>query len=172
VWRTLTRGSEDRLGPITAFKYIQKYGTIESALLNEPKHSPPQLEEYLATVQIARDIFLNLPPLPNEITSLIQQREKSPDLALLLSEWGIDIERPWVYLQPPSTYAEEDVLLPRTFFESQAEDIRFVEEEADFGPFDLRELVSDVGEYEIDEGEAIDEGLLTLAEKHAEAFPP
>ncbi|GAA5874186.1 hypothetical protein JCM3774_006758 [Rhodotorula dairenensis] len=106
------------LGPVNALKAVRKYGNIENVLHAESgrfRLSPTFVVAYLATAQAARDIFLNLPPLPeaelppsgpgdavvNDGTDAgatarpdryfgtLRASETSPFLPLLLGKYGI-----------------------------------------------------------------------------------
>ncbi|KAI9465765.1 PIN domain-like protein [Lactarius psammicola] len=55
------------IGPRRALQYIRKYGTIERILREEKKYVPRAhvpLRPYLRAVRDARDVFVNLPPVP------------------------------------------------------------------------------------------------------------
>lgn len=55
------------IGPRRALQYIHKYGTIEGILREEKQYVPRacvQLRPYLRAIRDARDVFVNLPPLP------------------------------------------------------------------------------------------------------------
>ncbi|KAF8273485.1 PIN domain-like protein [Lactarius quietus] len=55
------------IGPRRALQYIHKYGTIERILREEKQYVPRAcvpLRPYLRAVRDARDVFVNLPPLP------------------------------------------------------------------------------------------------------------
>ncbi|ORY24072.1 PIN domain-like protein [Naematelia encephala] len=57
------------IGPATAFKYITKYGSIDNLLDNEPKVKAKihNLEEYIAMVRAAREVFGKLPEIPQGV---------------------------------------------------------------------------------------------------------
>ena len=54
------------IGPRRALQYIRKYGTIERILTEEKKYVPRARVslQYLRAVRDARDVFVNLPPVP------------------------------------------------------------------------------------------------------------
>jgi flap endonuclease-1 len=55
------------IGPSRALQYIHQYGTIEGILREEKKYVPRAcvpLRPYLRAVRDARDVFVNLPPVP------------------------------------------------------------------------------------------------------------
>lgn len=55
-----------RVGPVRALKFIQEHGSIEEIVKMETKY-PPQfdLPEYLAQVELGRNVFRSLPPVPS-----------------------------------------------------------------------------------------------------------
>ncbi|QRV86376.1 XPG i-region domain-containing protein [Ceratobasidium sp. AG-Ba] len=53
-----------KIGPMTAYRLMQKYGSIERMLEAEPKLRPSDVAEYLEKVKVARLIFSSLPPAP------------------------------------------------------------------------------------------------------------
>ena len=55
------------IGPQRALQYIRKYGTIERILTEDKKYVPHArvpLQPYLRAIRDARDVFVNLPPVP------------------------------------------------------------------------------------------------------------
>lgn len=55
-----------KIGPHRALQYIRKYGTIECLLAEEKQFVPRvPLQTYLQAVREARDVFVNLPPVPD-----------------------------------------------------------------------------------------------------------
>ncbi|KAN0131974.1 PIN domain-like protein [Lactarius tabidus] len=55
------------IGPRRALQYIHKYGTIEGILREEKQYVPRAcvpLRPYLRSIRDARNVFVNLPPLP------------------------------------------------------------------------------------------------------------
>ena len=53
------------IGPHRALHYIRKYGTIECILSEEKQYLPRvPLQAYLQAVRDARDVFMELPPVP------------------------------------------------------------------------------------------------------------
>ncbi|KAI0327229.1 PIN domain-like protein [Cubamyces sp. BRFM 1775] len=62
------------VGPARALKFIREYGSIERVLEHERQY-PPRIPpaEYLQQVELARDVFQTLPPIPDP--SLLQQGE-------------------------------------------------------------------------------------------------
>ncbi|KAH9177730.1 PIN domain-like protein [Lactarius sanguifluus] len=55
------------IGPCRALQFIRKYGTIERILREEKRYVPRArvpLRPYLRAVRDARDVFVNLPPVP------------------------------------------------------------------------------------------------------------
>ncbi|KAG8715904.1 hypothetical protein FRC11_013407 [Ceratobasidium sp. 423] len=52
------------IGPTTAWRLMDKYGSIEVMLEHEPKFRPPNVSEYLEQVKVARMIFGTIPPVP------------------------------------------------------------------------------------------------------------
>lgn len=77
----------------------REHKTIEKVLSSQSKYQPPDLPHYLETINIARNIFSTLPPLPANLD--LQQRPVSPDLASLLSELR-------VFSRPTDPDEEED----------------------------------------------------------------
>ena len=65
----------------------RKFGTIEGALESQTKYQPTNRSEYLHTIDIARAIFLNLPPLP-DVPSL-EARSPATDLQDVLAEYEL-----------------------------------------------------------------------------------
>ncbi|KAG9101509.1 hypothetical protein FRC06_002973, partial [Ceratobasidium sp. 370] len=53
-----------KIGPATAYRLMEKHGSIERMLEEEPKFRPPDVAEYLEQVKVARLIFSSLPPAP------------------------------------------------------------------------------------------------------------
>ncbi|KIJ32168.1 hypothetical protein M422DRAFT_35967 [Sphaerobolus stellatus SS14] len=76
------------LGPHRAIKLIQQHGKIETLLEKEKKFVPriPQ-EAYLDQVQIARQVFSTLPPVPSE--SLEQKESDEAHVIALLDRFGV-----------------------------------------------------------------------------------
>ena len=52
------------VGPAKAYNLIRKYGSIEAILVNEPKVAAKVKEGWMDTVEAARNVFQDLPPLP------------------------------------------------------------------------------------------------------------
>ncbi|CAE6493695.1 unnamed protein product [Rhizoctonia solani] len=52
------------IGPTTAWRLMDKYGSIEVMLEQEPKFRPSDITEYLEQVKVARIIFDTIPPVP------------------------------------------------------------------------------------------------------------
>lgn len=55
------------IGPRRALEYIRKYGTIERILTDDKMYVPRARilpEPYLRSIRDARDVFVNLPPVP------------------------------------------------------------------------------------------------------------
>ncbi|CAE6455125.1 hypothetical protein ACGC1H_004553 [Rhizoctonia solani] len=52
------------IGPTTAWRLMDKYGSIEVMLEQEPKFRPSDITEYLEQVKVARMIFDSIPPVP------------------------------------------------------------------------------------------------------------
>jgi 5'-3' exonuclease len=55
------------IGPARAFKYIANHGTIESVLEENPKVKARIPEGYLDMVASARQVFMDLPPVPSAL---------------------------------------------------------------------------------------------------------
>lgn len=55
------------VGPVRALKFIQTHGSIEEIIKNETKYPPESdASEYLEQVELGREIFRSLPPVPSE----------------------------------------------------------------------------------------------------------
>ncbi|CCO28802.1 hypothetical protein BN14_02800 [Rhizoctonia solani AG-1 IB] len=52
------------IGPVTAWRLMHEYGSIEVMLEQEPKFRPSDVAEYLEQVKVARKIFNTIPPAP------------------------------------------------------------------------------------------------------------
>ena len=61
------------IGPARALKYIRQHGSIEQVLEHEKYAAHVVQNLYLEQVELARDVFQTLPPLPD--LSLLEQRE-------------------------------------------------------------------------------------------------
>jgi len=78
-----------KVGPVTAAKLIQQYGSIEGILENEPKIAARIPDGYMDMVASARAVFAELPPLPDGI-SIEQGTWDENDVAVwLATEHGI-----------------------------------------------------------------------------------
>ncbi|KAF9485035.1 PIN domain-like protein [Pholiota conissans] len=80
------------LGPVRAYDFIKKYGTIEKildAIENQPKYELKlPRDAYLAQVQIARLVFGTLPPLPS--AELMRHvRKDDTRVAAILRHYGL-----------------------------------------------------------------------------------
>ncbi|KAF8884901.1 PIN domain-like protein [Gymnopilus junonius] len=79
------------LGPVTAYKFIKKYGSIEcilEAIQNEPRYALGDAEAYLARVNIARQLFTTPPPLP-PVESLRAIDKNDEAVEEILSTYGL-----------------------------------------------------------------------------------
>ncbi|KAF7984695.1 hypothetical protein HWV62_12988 [Athelia sp. TMB] len=77
------------VGPARALKFIREHGSIEKILEKEPKYPPrPPQKEYVEQVELARQVFMNLPPIPD--SSELQQGEQNKELiAQILQQYGL-----------------------------------------------------------------------------------
>jgi len=77
------------IGPQRAIKLIQAHGRIENVLANEKKYtSNVSVVDYLQQVQVARQVFLSLPPVP-EPEALQQRQSDEAEVVALLSIFGV-----------------------------------------------------------------------------------
>lgn len=65
----------------------RQYGTVENILKSQSRYLPADPVAYLDTIRAARAIFLDLPPLPQDVQ--LEPRPSDPELASLLHDWGI-----------------------------------------------------------------------------------
>ena len=54
------------IGPIRALRFISAHKTIERVIEEERKYAPADVDAYLAQVQLAREVFSTLPPVPDD----------------------------------------------------------------------------------------------------------
>ena len=93
------------LGPVSALKAVRKYRSIENVLVavsDRFRLNETFTAAYLATAQTARDIFLNLPPLPGADPL----PPATSDRPALIIEDDVDLEAP----------ASSAVAEPTTYF--------------------------------------------------------
>lgn len=65
----------------------RQYRTIEDILLSQTKYQPNSRAEYLATVDVARSLFTDLPLLADNAASV--ERDVDPYLSDLLAQWDV-----------------------------------------------------------------------------------
>ncbi|RPD61239.1 PIN domain-like protein [Lentinus tigrinus ALCF2SS1-6] len=76
------------IGPTRALKYIRQHGSIEHILEHEKYAAHVVQELYLEQVELARDVFQTLPPLPD--LSLLEQGEVDEDAVCdILDRYGL-----------------------------------------------------------------------------------
>jgi flap endonuclease-1 len=81
------------LGPTGAYQFIRRYGTIEQilkAIETRPRYTlKVPREVYLAQVQIAREVFGTLPPLPHasEMETTVMHDD---DIAQVMHRYGLE----------------------------------------------------------------------------------
>jgi flap endonuclease-1 len=79
------------IGPSRALQYIHQYGTIEGILREEKKYVPRAcvpLRPYLRAVRDARDVFVNLPPVPAPQT-LEPKEYREEDVVTILESYHL-----------------------------------------------------------------------------------
>lgn len=77
------------VGPTRALKFIREYGKIEQVLQHETKYSPRiSLSAYLEQVQLAREVFYTLPPVP-DATSFSAGEYNEEEVWTILDKYGL-----------------------------------------------------------------------------------
>lgn len=66
-----------RVGPVAAYRLIQKHGSIEEILANNPDVAAKAPEGWMDMVYNARELFASVPAMPNEAG--LEPREWSPE---------------------------------------------------------------------------------------------
>lgn len=81
-----------RVGPVAAYRLIQKHGSIEEILANEPEIAGKAPEGWMDMAYNARELFASVPAMPDEAD--LQQREWSPEEVekWLVEEHGFGFE--------------------------------------------------------------------------------
>ncbi|KAF9010172.1 PIN domain-like protein [Cyathus striatus] len=78
------------LGPLRAFKLIKEYGTIERILDLQTKYMPDlPMDAYLSQIQMAREVFQTLPPIPTDIHNLHFGQRDDEAVSLILQRCGL-----------------------------------------------------------------------------------
>ena len=76
------------IGPRRALQYVHKYGTIEGILREEKRYVPRAcipLRPYLRAIRDARNVFVNLPPVPAPQTLEPMEYQEEEVAAILAS---------------------------------------------------------------------------------------
>lgn len=90
------------IGPVTAYHFIKKYGSIErvvESIRDESRYTSEGWEKYLARVNIARLLFTTLPPLP-PVESLRPIEKNDKIIQDVWSRYGLKssaLEKDWDY---------------------------------------------------------------------------
>jgi flap endonuclease-1 len=82
------------VGPVRALKFIREHGSIEEIVKTQTKY-PPQsdLPEYLAQVELGREIFSSLPPVPSP-DKLQQLPADEAGIHAVVERFGLSTEMP------------------------------------------------------------------------------
>ena len=91
------------LGPSKAYQLVRKYGTIEQileAIKTQPRYTlKVSRDVYLAQVQIAREVFGTLPPVP-PASALEASKKSDEDITEIMQRHGLGfalLDRDWDY---------------------------------------------------------------------------
>ncbi|KAI0739004.1 PIN domain-like protein [Daedaleopsis nitida] len=77
------------VGPTRALKFIREHGKIEQVLQHETKYPPRiSLNAYLEQVQLAREVFQTLPPMP-DVTSFNPGNSDEKEVWMILEKYGL-----------------------------------------------------------------------------------